>query len=90
MSVENEWGRAGWRGVVWRDSGFSAETHVESVGSGSWISSYRVHVEFSCHVCWKSPRAFGLGSTVKADGGRTVKKGNAGARLLARQRKLPI
>ena len=68
MSVENEWGRAGWRGVVWRDSGFSAETHVESVrresvGSGSWISSYRVHVEFSCHVCWKSHRAFGLGST---------------------------
>ena len=56
MSVENEWGRAGWRGVVWRDSGFSAETHVESVrresvGSGSWISSYRVHVEFPCHVC---------------------------------------
>ena len=57
MSVENEWGRAGWRGMVWRDSGFSAETHVESVresvGSGSWISSYRVHVvvEFSCHVC---------------------------------------
>ena len=52
---KGEWGRAGWRGVVWRDSGFSAETHVESVresvGSGSWISSYRVHVEFSCHVC---------------------------------------
>ena len=28
MSVENEWGRAGWRGVVWRDSGFSAETQL--------------------------------------------------------------
>ena len=62
MSVENEWGRAGWRGVVWRDSGFSAETRrVRGFWElpGSWISSYRVHVEFSWIMCVRNHPAPG-------------------------------
>ena len=50
---------------------------VLGAGSHRIASTLSLNFRVMC-VSKKSPRALGLGSTVKADGGRTVKNGNAG------------